>query len=381
MVITIIIMMLLVMPLALLLWQLLGDSNRSIKAIGASVIFLSLLGAIGLYANIGAFGVGDMPLKLRSEEIVLAQKNETERLNRASIELESARLVAEANPKNIEAQFALAEAAALAGEEALEIKTLRGILEATGEVSVKSMIAEALSREAQGIITPAALALIEEVLTEEPREWRARYLKGLYLSQSGDDLGAFEEWQSLAEDSQGEPFLPIVVEALSLTAERLGISSPETTPSSEDMLAMVENLESRLLSEDTIIDHEAWLMLIRSYVVLEDDEKRDGRIKDMLGRLKDSENHEEAVALMLGVVELLLPPDNLPAELPAILMPILEEARALAPHDPAVLFFSGLEARHRNDIIAMKAHWRALRPLIANETPLAVLIDSELAKH
>ena len=380
MLITIIIMALLVMPLALLLWQLLSDSNASIKAIGASVILLSALGAIGLYANLGAFGVGDMPLKLRSEEIAAAQKNETERLNRASIELESARLFAEANPKDIEAQFALAEAAALAGDSALEIKTLRGILALTNEVSVKSMIAEALSREAQGIITPAALDLIEEVLREEPHEWRARYLKGLYLSQSGDDLGAFEEWQSLAEDSQNEPFLPIVMEALSLTAARLGIASPSTTLSPDDMLAMIENLEARLLSEDTI-DHEAWLMLIRSYVVLEDSEKRDARINDMLLRLKDSENHEEAVALMLGVVELLLPPDNLPTELPAILMPILEEARALAPHDPAVLFFSGLEARHRNDIIAMKAHWRALRPLIANDAPLAVLIDSELAKH
>ena len=82
----------------------------------AGIIPLAVIIAVGLYAVEGEFGRDDAPLSGRSVEIAAAQKEAaTEQETQRSAVREARARVIE-NPDDIEARFALAEAAAKAGE-------------------------------------------------------------------------------------------------------------------------------------------------------------------------------------------------------------------------------------------------------------------------
>ena len=68
---------------------------------------------------------------------------------------------------------------------------------------------------ADGIVTIKALAAIDRGLAANPDDWRARYFKGLYLSQNDDDQGALDLWVlPLAEELFGSPVYPAVAAAI-----------------------------------------------------------------------------------------------------------------------------------------------------------------------
>ena len=368
-------------------WQLLDGPDRRTRIIGGGAMLAWLAVAVVFYAVHGSPGRLDAPLSERLDEIAAARGADDESRRQAATALEAARRDAAARPDDVEARFALARAAAQAGDSATEIAALESVLAMTGNPAIKAMIGEALSREAGGIVTGKALELIDATLEEEPGNWRARYLKGLHLSQTGDDDAALEYWVPLANDAVGSPIYPVVANVISLAAGRLGFDPSALLPEAgaaggaPDIAAMVSGIETRLLAEDSVTDHEGWAMLIRSRITLGDEVLVHQRIEDLLERLRDPRQDPRLDSrLLVTVTELLLPPDNLPDVIPPVADRILARARELTPDEISVLFFSGLVARSRGDRQGLDEWWGRLVTMLEEDNPLRPLIEDELSR-
>ena len=355
-----------------------GQSSTSSQMAGAAIM-LALAISIGTYAVYGSFGLPDNPLSNRQAELAEAARDAEEAEEEGLSALAAARQNAKDNPDDIEAQFNLADAAAVAGDSETEINTLKSILRQTKNPLLKAMIGEALTREAGGIVTTRALAWIEDGLNDAPEDWRGRYLKGLYLSQSGDDLGALGIWSPLAEDLNGSEIYPAVAAVINEAASRLGLNPqeflPAALPDQVDIAAMVEGLEDELTTVEG--NRDRWVMLVRSLTNLGEDTRRDDAIRRYLAVMPAE---IEDVQVLLSFIELLLPLDALPEKMPAVLTPLLYAARGIDHDNHGILFFSGLEARSNGDQAALKTYWGQLLAKLDPQNPLYALLNQEMKK-
>jgi cytochrome c-type biogenesis protein CcmH/NrfG len=378
---------LLIASMAILIRPWMRLASGRIKTIIGGVVVLAMVSSLGLYASYGSFGLPDRPLHLRVDELAQAKQQQANAEDENLAALQAARQAVADDPDNIEAQFRLADAAAVAGDSDTEINTLKAILRQTGNPLLKAMIGEALTRQSDGIVTTRALAWIEDGLAEAPNDWRGRYLKGLYLSQSGDDFSALAIWSPLAEDLNGSEIFPAVVNVITDAANRVGVNPddylPATTPSiaepptQADIANMVANLEEELFDASVQENRERWVMLVRSLINLGVSDRRDRAISHYLDQMP---GESDDTPILLSFVELLLPLDDLPAEMPPILSPLLEKARALSPDNHGVLFFSGLHARSLGDRQSVEIYWRKLLSALDPENPLSALLENELNK-
>ena len=362
--------------------QDLPNIPQSLRPVISITLLVALLASLGLYGYYGSFGLADNPLNQRNEEIaaVDAEKDNAESEN--FIAFQAAQTAAQARPQDLEAQFKLADAAAVAGQSDVEIETLEKILVLTGNPLIKSMIGEALTRQAGGIVTTRALELIEEGLAERPDDWRGRYLKGLYISQSGDDMGALGLWAPLAEDLNGSEIYPAIEAAIQEASARIGVDAqtflPAPLPSAADITDMVLGLEAELQQAGVEGERERWLMLVRSLVNLGEPERRDAAIGQYLKLMPRT---QDDIPILLGFTELLLPLDQLPNTMPEILNPLLSSAREINADNHGVLFFSGLVARSNGDRESVETYWQKLLTQLAPENPLYDLLSQELNKN
>ena len=357
-----------------------ADQKSTSGSLAGVVIMLALAASIGVYAVFGSFGLPDTPLSSRQAELAEAARNAEEAEEEGLSALAAAKQAAKDNPDDIEAQFNLADAAAVAGDSETEINTLKTILRQTSNPLLKAMIGEALTREAGGIVTTRALAWIEDGLKDAPDDWRGRYLKGLYLSQSGDDLGALGIWSPLAEDLNGSEIYPAVAAVINEAANRLGLNPqgflPAALPDQVDIAGMVEGLEEELTAVDG--NRDRWVMLVRSLTNLGEDDRRDDAIRRYLNLMPAD---IEDVQVLLSFIELLLPLDALPEVMPDVLNPLLSAARNIDPENHGILFFSGLVARSSGNSDAVKTYWGKLLAKLGPENPLYALLEQEMAKN
>ena len=362
--------------------QDLPNIPQSLRPVISITLLVALLASLGLYGYYGSFGLADNPLKQRSEEIAAADAEKDNTQSKNFIAFQAAQTAAQARPQDLEAQFKLADAAAVAGQSDVEIETLEKILVLTGNPLIKSMIGEALTRQAGGIVTTRALELIEEGLAERPDDWRGRYLKGLYISQSGDDMGALGLWAPLAEDLNGSEIYPAIEAAIQEASARIGVDAqtflPAPLPSAADITDMVLGLEAELQQAGVEGERERWLMLVRSLVNLGEAERRDAAIGQYLKLMPRT---QDDIPILLGFTELLLPLDQLPNTMPEILNPLLSSAREINADNHGVLFFSGLVARSNGDRESVETYWQKLLTQLAPENPLYDLLSQELNKN
>ena len=154
-----------------------------------------------------------------------------------------------------------------------------------------SMLAEALIRAENGVITPRATAAIDTALEVNPANPAAAFFKAMALGQAGNETGAHDLLVSRLESADGfAPWMESFVDE----ANRLGagIGRPALTladfapmaapgPSAADVAAardmtqedragfirsMVERLAARL--EDEPDDLDGWMRLANAYSVL-----------------------------------------------------------------------------------------------------------------
>jgi|HubBroStandDraft_1064217.scaffolds.fasta_scaffold07172_3 cytochrome c-type biogenesis protein CcmH len=163
-------------------------------------------------------------------------------------------------------------------------------------------LGEAMTAAADGVVTADAKAAFERAIANDPHEAKARYFLGLAAEQDGHSGQATTIWRSLLADAPaGAPWIKFVSEALSRAGGgQSSISGPSPGPSAEDVAAaadmsddarrdMIRGMVARLAGRlhDNGADIEAWLRLVRAYVVLGDRDKARDAAADAKRALSD----------------------------------------------------------------------------------------------
>ena len=161
-------------------------------------VFVLIL-SVAIYLGLGRPDLNDQPLAERSEIRATAEKELEDRQNAALKAFNQAKTRVEKNPESLSAQFMLAATASQIGSIEDEVNALEKSLSLSGgDARIKSQLAEALTRQADGQVTKAASSLISQALQTNPEDIRALYLRGLESFQKGEMGDAILAWQSTA---------------------------------------------------------------------------------------------------------------------------------------------------------------------------------------
>ena len=346
-------------------------------------------GAALIYADLGRPDLADNPLSKRAAEI--SSRSETINATKENLAQNLARAQAAtvATPDHIESWLKLAEAAAAINDSATEIRALRMAQQLTSDdPGVLSLLAEALSRAADGQVTVPARDLIDTVLATDPNEPRALFLWGLAAFQDGDYQAAITRWQTLLSISNADaPWLPIVRENIKQAAEAGGIAlRPAIGPdedsiaaaadmSADDRNAMILSMVARLRDRlnTTPEDTEGWLRLVRAYDVLGDVDAA----FTALARATDSAPGDVPLAYQflertIGIA--------MSAEQISMAQTVLARLATNGASSPQYLFFKGHIARVTGDIDTARIVWTELLGTIPAESEMAAALAAEIAK-
>ncbi|HTQ14399.1 MAG TPA: hypothetical protein VMH86_11040 [Rhizomicrobium sp.] len=138
-------------------------------------------------------------------------------------------------------------------------------------------IAEALTAQNDGTVTPDAETALNEALKRDPGNRDARYLLGLAYAQRHDNAHALALWNGiLAELPADSPGRDALLDNIASLAARSG-GAPDVT-------AMVAGLAARLKTQPN--DPEGWQRLVRAYTVLGDRARARAALADARAALK-----------------------------------------------------------------------------------------------
>ncbi|WP_455710468.1 c-type cytochrome biogenesis protein CcmI [Rhizobium brockwellii] len=170
-------------------------------------------------------------------------------------------------------------------------------------------LAETLMAVSDGVVTEEARQVLEQSLTLEPDNPRARFYIALSMEQAGRPNEARQAFETLAKQSPADaPWLPLVNEHIAMNGGAKAGADPAApganlaapggnpaapgNPTQQDVAAaetmnagdrqqmirgMVESLDAKL-SEDPN-NFEGWMRLVRSYAVLNDKDRAAGALK------------------------------------------------------------------------------------------------------
>ena len=365
----------------------LKDQTLTRLAVGLAIILP--LGAALIYTTLGRPDLRDNPLVDRAAEIASRSETITATKENLAQNLARAQAATVATPDDIESWLKLAEAAASVNDSATEIRALRMARQLTNDdPSVLSLLAEALSRAADGQVTVPARDLIDTVLATDPDEPRALFISGLAAFQDGDYQAAVTRWQRLLSISTADaPWLPIVRANIAQAAEAGGIALPpangpdaDSIAAAADMtakdrqamiLSMVESLRDRL--DETPDDTEGWLRLARAYDVLGD------RAAAFTALARAADSAPDDASLAYQFLE-----RTIGIELSATQLSMAQTVIArLAENDtsgPQYLFFRGHIAKLSGDPDTARSVWTDLLGTMPAESEMAAALAAEIAK-
>ncbi|ULR46708.1 c-type cytochrome biogenesis protein CcmI [Rhizobium sp. K102] len=154
-------------------------------------------------------------------------------------------------------------------------------------------LAETLMAVSDGVVTEEARQTLEQSLTLEPDNPRARFYVALSMEQAGRTDEARRAFEALAQQSPADaPWLPLVNEHIAKNGGAAAQPLAPGGPTSEDVAAaenmnagdrqqmirgMVESLDAKLSAEPN--NFEGWMRLVRSYAVLNDKDRAADALK------------------------------------------------------------------------------------------------------
>ncbi|RFB96807.1 c-type cytochrome biogenesis protein CcmI [Rhizobium leguminosarum bv. trifolii] len=168
-------------------------------------------------------------------------------------------------------------------------------------------LAETLMAVSDGVVTEETRQVLEQSLTLEPDNPRARFYVALSMEQAGRSDEARKAFEALAKQSPADaPWLPLVNEHIAMnggapanqaapganqTAPGAGAAAPgnptqQDVAAAEDMSAgdrqqmirgMVDSLDAKLSADPN--NFEGWVRLVRSYAVLNDKDRAAAALK------------------------------------------------------------------------------------------------------
>jgi cytochrome c-type biogenesis protein CcmH len=173
------------------------------------------------------------------------------------------------------------------------VRARRNVLRLLGPTAEhEADLGEALTAQANGIVTNEAKEAFDRALQVDSNDVRARYFVGLAAEQDGRPKEAAEAWRTLLAQAPADAsWVGFVRDSLARVDPTT--SSPQVGPSPSDVAAasemspeqratmirgMVARLADRLKQDGT--DVEGWLRLIRAYMVLDDKEQAKAAAND-----------------------------------------------------------------------------------------------------
>ena len=363
------------------------DQTLARLTVGLAII-LPLAAAL-IYADLGRPDLADNPFIGRTAEIASRSETMTATKEKLAQNLAWAQAATVATPDHLESWLKLAEAAAAVNDSATEIRALQMARQLSGDdPSVLSLLAEALSRAADGQVTVPARDLIAAVMASDPSEPRALFLWGLAAFQDGDYPAAITRWQSLLSISNADaPWLPIVRDNIKQAADAGGILlSPVIGPDEDTIVAaaevsatdrntmilsMVEQLRDRL--NTTPNDTEGWLQLVRAHDVLGDLDAAFAALASATDSAPDDERLAyQFLERTIGM--------EMSAEQIGMAQLVLTRLTITGANGPQYLFFKGHIARVTGDNDTARSVWTELLSTMPAESEMAVALAAEIAK-
>ena len=297
------------------------------------------------------------------------------------------------SPNNINILLDLAATASRINKIDVEISTLTRILSIKNSPRLKSLLAQAIVRKANGQVTSKAQMLINEALSENPMDPGANFLNGLLQSQIGNEKKAFEIWTKLYRNTSSDDAWEKDLETnIRSAAKNLGISDQVlnkslkkslniNSPITSEILnlnekdqkirinQMVEQLASRLTKNKEDLD--GWVKLYKSYKVLNNMDKAINALRTTI------EISPQNLNLKKTLLKELLPPQKDPNFTPEIDR-LVNEILDSEPNNINALFFRGLKAfKTGEDKIAIDT-WTILLSQLPPKSQMALELSKKL---
>ena len=351
-----------------------------------SSLCLFLLSSI-LYYELGSPFIDVNKLYMAKEKLIkktiIQEKNKKEDLKI----FEELVYKSKENPNNINILLDLAATASRINKIDIEISTLTKILSIKSSPKLKSLLAQAIVRKADGQVTSKAQILINQALSENSSDPGANFLNGLLQSQIGNEKKAFEIWTKLYRNtSTNDAWEKDLVINIRSAAKNLGISDKvlnnnlkkklkTNSPIANEILnlnekdqkirinQMVEQLASRLTKNKNDLD--GWIKLYKSYKVLD---YQDKAINALRNATKIS---PENLNLKQILLKELLPPEKEPI-FSAEIEQLVNEILANEPKNINALFFRGLRAFKQGENKIAIENWTLLLDQIPPGSQMAL---------
>jgi len=175
-------------------------------------------------------------------------------------------------------------------------------------------LAEALMAGANGVVTDDARKALEQSLTLEPENPRAKFYVALSMEQAGKANEARTAFEALAKESPADaPWLPLVSEHIAKNGGAPAVADDKApgNPTEDDVAAardmssgdrqqmirgMIESLDAKLSADPN--NFEGWMRLVRSYAVLNEKDRASQALKRGLATFPAaSEQGKQLIAL------------------------------------------------------------------------------------
>ena len=366
------------------------------KIIIFSFLFL-LIGSLSIYFKIGKPFINIEKLNESKEEAIQKNILSNKIIKENKEKLNQLILKSKSNPSNIALLLDLAATASRANNIEVEVSSLEKLLILKNTPKIKSLLAQAIVRKANGQVTSKAQQLIKEALKENPLDPGANFLSGLALSQIGNEKQAFEVWVKLYKNTSIEdPWEKNLEINIKTAAKNIGISDKDLAQylSKEKRLKtkinkeqineiiklnekdqslrineMVEQLANRLTK--TKADLDGWLRLYNAYNILNNKDKAINAIRIAV------QINPDRLDLKLTLLKELLPPaikPNFTLETENLIIDIL----SLNPNNIEALFFSGLLALKKGENKDAINTWELLVEKLPKDSPMAKEIIQKL---
>ncbi|MFZ5782050.1 MAG: c-type cytochrome biogenesis protein CcmI [Pseudomonadota bacterium] len=268
------------------------------------------------------------------------------------------------------------------------------------DAEAQAALGEALTLEADGTVTPAALEAFRKAIAIDAGDARSLYYLGLHEAQSGDSTAALARWRQLeARSPPDAPFLPMLRAEMTRVARAAGLppppagqagadASPQTSmprPTREQQEAMaamtpeqreqairgmVEGLAARL--KENPQDREGWLRLANAWRVLGE-------------RASAIDAYARADALAPVDARILadwaeahvrqLKPGEPPSPQAVAVLQRLERAD---PGNGLALFYLGAASFAAGDKAAAARRWKTLLSMLPADAPIRDMLEERI---
>ena len=295
-------------------------------------------------------------------------------------------------PNNIQILLKLAEVASKVNKIEAEIASLTKLNSINSSPKIKSLLAQAIVRKANGQVTTKAKKLVDEVLIENPLDPGANFLNGLRQSQIGNEDEALKIWiklyNSTIKNDTWKKNLEINIKS---AAKNIGISQKEINIQLKSnkninndvatnilnlsekeqkirIYGMVEQLASRLTKEKD--DFEGWIRLFNSYKYLQENDKA-------LLALRTAIEIKPSIILKQTLLKELLPPQDKP-KFTLETEKLIDDILIKEPNNVDALFFKGLKAFNNGENNTAKLYWNKLIATLPPNSKISLELINKL---